>query len=257
MQNPTNVFKATLKERRHQLGIWNTIGGNTVPDMLGGAGFDWVLIDCEHAAIEAVKVLPALQAIAAHPNVSAIVRPAANDPTLFKRLLDMGAQTLLVPYVQTVEEAEQAVAAMRYGPHGVRGMAGMTRATRYGQVDDYFATAYHELCLILQIETVQGMQNLEAIAKTSGVDGIFIGPADLSASMGLPGQTSHPKVVAAINDMIARLDAINVPVGVMALDPKMAQAFISSGVHFTAVGVDLVMLADSVKALRQQFQPSP
>jgi 4-hydroxy-2-oxoheptanedioate aldolase len=141
MQNPTNVFKATLKERRHQLGIWNTIGGNTVPDMLGGAGFDWVLIDCEHAAIEAVEVLPALQAIAAHPNVSAIVRPAANDPTLFKRLLDMGAQTLLVPYVQTVEEAEQAVAAMRYGPHGVRGMAGMTRATRYGQVDDYFATA--------------------------------------------------------------------------------------------------------------------
>lgn len=256
MLNPTNLFKATLGKNRHQLGIWNTIGGNTVPELLGGAGFDWVLIDCEHAAIETVEVLPALQAIAANPQVSAIVRPAANDATLFKRILDMGAQTLLVPFVQTPQEAESAVAAMRYGPHGIRGMAGMTRATRYGQVDDYFNEAKKELCLILQIETVQGLDNLESIALTDGVDAIFIGPADLSASMGFPGKTDHPDVVAAIHDAIERLKKIGVPVGLMSLDPQSAKGFIERGVDFTAVGVDLVMLADSVAALRQTFDDS-
>ena len=254
MKNPTNLFKAALKNRRHQIGIWNTIGGNTVPELLGGAGFDWVLVDCEHAAIETVEVLPALQAIATNPQVSAIVRPADNDATMFKRILDMGAQTLLVPYVQTAEDATQAVQAMRYGPHGVRGMAGMTRATRYGQVDDYHRIASDELCLILQIETVQGLQNLEAIAQIEGVDAIFIGPADLSASMGLPGQVAHPDVMSAIYDAIDRLKRIDVPVGLMALDPEIAQAFMTYGVSFTAVGVDLVMLADSVKSLRQTFE---
>lgn len=254
MKNPTNLFKAALRARGHQLGIWNTIGGNTVPELLGGAGFDWVLVDCEHAAIEAVEVLPALQAIAANPQVSAIVRPADNDPILFKRILDMGAQTLIVPYVQTPQEAEKAVSAMRYGPHGVRGMAGMTRATRYGKVENYHATASDELCLVLQIETVLGLDNLEAIAQTPGVDAIFIGPADLSASMGLPGQTSHPDVVAAIHDAIDRLKAIDVPVGIMILDPPAAKAFIARGVNFTSVGVDLVMLADAAAALRATFQ---
>lgn len=253
MKTPRNLFKAALKDGRHQLGIWNTIGGNTVPELLGGAGFDWVLVDCEHAAIEAVEVLPALQAIATNPDVSGIVRPAQNDATLFKRILDMGAQTLIVPYVETVAEAQSAVRAMRYGPHGIRGMAGMTRATRYGQIDDYFETAYDELCLVLQIESVTGLSNLEAIAQTEGVDAIFFGPADLSASMGLPGQTGHPDVVAAIHDAIARLQKIGVPAGLMALDPVAAQDYIARGVNFTAVGVDLVLLADSVSALRAKF----
>jgi 4-hydroxy-2-oxoheptanedioate aldolase len=256
MKNPTNLFKAALSQGGHQLGIWNTIGGNTVPEMLGGAGFDWVLVDCEHAAIEAVEVLPALQAIGQNPAVSAIVRPADNDPILFKRLLDMGAQTLLVPYVQTAAEAAKAVSAMRYGPHGVRGMAGMTRATRYGQVDDYYTVAYDDLCLVLQVETVEGLENLEAIAQTQGVDAVFIGPADLSASMGLPGQMDHPDVVAAIHGAIDRLKAIGVPVGLMALDPKAAKEFIARGVDFTAVGVDLVMLADAATSLRRTFDGS-
>ena len=156
MRNPKNLFKEALKSGDCQIGIWNTIGGNTVPELLGGAGFDWVLIDCEHAAIETVEVLPALQAIGQHSQTSALVRPAANDPTLFKRILDMGAQTLLVPYVQTAEEAAAAVQAMRYGPHGMRGMAGMTRATRYGKVDKYFEDAWDELCLVVQVETIEG-----------------------------------------------------------------------------------------------------
>lgn len=253
MKNPTNQFKARLKSGQHQLGLWNTIGGNTVPELLGGAGFDWVLIDCEHAPVETVEVLPALQAIGANGSSSAVVRPASNDPVLFKRLLDMGAQTLLVPYVQSATEAAAAVSAMRYGPSGIRGMAGMTRATRYGQVEDYYRVAAQELCLVVQIESVEGLKHLEAIALTDGVDAVFIGPSDLSASMGYPGEVDHPDVVAAIHDAMDRLHNLGMPVGLMALDPGRAKAFIERGSAFTAVGVDLVLLAQSVDALRKDF----
>lgn len=254
MQNPKNRFKAALKAGLPQVGIWNTIGGNTVPELLGGSGFDWVLVDCEHAAIETVEVLPALQAIGQNPDMSALVRPAQNDAATFKRLLDMGAQTLLVPYVETAEEAAAAVRAMRYGPEGIRGMAGMTRATRYGKVDDYFAIASDELCLIVQIETLRGIENLTAIAQTDGVDGIFIGPADLSASMGLPGQMDHPDVVAKIHEVLAMLARLEVPAGILALAPQRAKEFMAAGATFVAVGVDLVMLADAAAHLRQEFQ---
>lgn len=253
MRNPKNRLKAALAERRHQLGIWNGIGGNTVPEVLGGAGFDWVLIDCEHAPIGVAEVLPALQAIGQHPEVSAAVRPATLDAADIKRILDMGAQTLLIPYVETAQEAEAAVAATRYGPRGIRGMAGMTRATRYGQVDDYFVTAADELCLILQIETVTGLANLEAIAKTPGVDAIFLGPADLSASMGLPGQMDHPEVIGAMEDAVARCRAIEAPIGMMCLDVEQAKRWIAQGSALTAVGVDLVLLTDAIAGLRAKF----
>lgn len=250
---PRNGFKTRLQAGEGQLGIWNTIGGNTVPEMLGGAGFDWVLIDCEHAPVETVEVLGALQAIGQNPEVSAVVRPAANDPVLFKRLLDMGAQTFLVPYVQTAAEAEAAVRAMRYGPMGIRGMAGMTRATRYGKVPDYFNRAADELCLIVQVETIDAMHQLEEIAAVDGVDGVFIGPADLSASMGLRGQTSHPEVAAVIEDAFARLKTAGVPAGVMALKPAEAVRYVEMGSVMTAVGVDLVLLAEAVASLRERF----
>jgi 4-hydroxy-2-oxoheptanedioate aldolase len=212
-----------------------------------------VLVDCEHSAVETVEVIGALQAIGQHPEVSAVVRPAANDPVLFKRLLDMGAQTLLVPYVQTAEEAAAAVAAMRYGPAGIRGMAGMTRATRYGKVADYYDRAEEELCLVVQVETIDAIGRLDAIATTDGVDAVFFGPADLSASMGLRGQVGHPEVVAAIEGALARLKELGVPAGVMALDPQAARRYIALGSVMTAVGVDLVLLADSVAALRETF----
>ncbi|MEM1363485.1 MAG: HpcH/HpaI aldolase/citrate lyase family protein [Pseudomonadota bacterium] len=254
MKNPRNLFKAALSDGRHQLGIWNTIGGNVVPELLSGAGFDWVLVDCEHSAIETVEVLPALQSIAAQSDVSAVVRPATNDDVLIKRLLDMGAQTLLLPYIETVEEAERAVCAMHYGPKGRRGMAGMTRATRYGQVENYFTTAEEELCLLLQIETVRGLSNIDAIAATEGVDAIFFGPADLSASMGLSGQVTHPDVTGGIMRAGAKLSAKGVPWGTMMLDPALAREFISAGCSYTAVGVDMVLLANAVHALRQEFE---
>lgn len=253
MKNPRNAFKAALKAGKRQIGIWNTIGGNTVPELLAGAGFDWVLVDCEHSAVETIEVLPALQAIAGHPDVSAVVRPAANDPVLFKRLLDMGAQSLLVPFIETAGQAAEAVAAMRYGPRGIRGMAGITRATRYGRVENYFTDAEKELCLIVQVETARGMDNLEAVATTDGVDGVFIGPADLSASMGVPGQTTHPDVVATIHSAFKRLAAIGVPSGILTLNPNEARSFIEAGSCFTAVGVDLALLATSVARLRKDF----
>jgi len=253
MKNPQNQFKAGLKTRQTQLGIWNTIGGNTVPELLGGAGFDWVLVDCEHAAIETIEVLPALQAIGQHPETSAVVRVASNDATLFKRVLDMGTQTVMVPYVQTAQEAADAVHAMRYGPSGMRGMAGMTRATRYGKVDDYFTTAEDELCLIVQVETLTGLKNLDAIAKTDGVDGVFIGPADLSASMGLRGQMTHPDVDNAVSTAITRLVEMDVPAGVMALDPDVAGQYLALGASFVAVAVDLVLIAGAVADMRKRF----
>jgi 4-hydroxy-2-oxoheptanedioate aldolase len=253
MQNPKNRFKSSIAAQSWQLGVWNTIGGNTVPELLGGAGFDWVLVDCEHAAIETIEVLPALQAIGQNPDTSAVVRVACNDATLLKRVLDMGAQSVMVPYVQTADEAAAAVHAMRYGPQGMRGMAGMTRATRYGKVDDYYNVAEDELCLIVQIETVEGLENLEAIANTDGVDAVFIGPADLSASMGLRGQMTHPDVDTAVSEAIESLVELGVPAGVMALDPVFADRYLALGATFVAVAVDLVVLADSMAKIRNRF----
>lgn len=253
MKNPKNLFKAAIKAGQHQLGLWNTIGGNTVAELLGGAGFDWVLVDCEHSAIETVEVQSCLQGIAGTPEVSAAVRAAGHDPILIKRLLDMGAQTLMIPFVESASEAENMVRAMRYGPHGVRGMAGMTRATRYGKVEDYFTTAEDELCLIAQVESVAGFEALDDIAAVDGVDAVFFGPADLSASMGYPGEFDHPDVVATIEAGFERLKAVGKPGGVMALDPSAAHRYIAKGSAFTAVGVDLVLLANATAELRTKF----
>ena len=246
MKNPKNLFKARLQEKGCQLGVWNTIGGNTVPEALGSIGYDWICVDCEHGAIETIDVLPALQAIASAGDTPAMVRSAANDPVLIKRILDMGAQTILVPYIETAEEAQQAVAAMHYGPKGIRGMAGMTRATRYGHVENYFETASEELCLIAQVESLKGIENLEAIAKTDGVDAVFFGPADLSATMGLPGQMNHPQVLEALEDSITRLQELDVPIGIMALDHTIAENYMELGVDFVAISVDAVTMVQKL-----------
>ena len=165
----------------------------------------------------------------------------------------MGAQSIMVPFVQTREDAEKAVAATRYGPIGMRGMSGMTRATRYGKVEDYFNSAHEEICLIVQVETVEALGNLEEIASVDGVDAVFIGPSDLSASMGLAGQMNHPKVREAIADAFQRLETIGIPKGLMALDVNVAKGWIDAGSQFTAIGVDLVMLAQIARQLRSEF----
>ncbi|ARC88291.1 HpcH/HpaI aldolase/citrate lyase family protein [Rhodovulum sp. MB263] len=253
MENPVNRFKAGLREGRHQLGVWNAILHPTVTECLAACGFDWIVIDGEHGPMEVTDALPALQAVAGYPGATAVVRPAINDWVLIKRHLDQGAQTLMLPYVQSRDEAEAAVQAMRYPPRGLRGMAGMTRACRYGLVTDYARRAEDELCLILQIETVAALERLEEIATVEGVDGIFIGPADLSASMGYPGQPGHPAVVAAIEGAIGRLKAVGVPAGILALDPDFARNCIALGTGFTAVGVDMVTLQRGMTALVETF----
>ena len=251
--HPRNRFKEALRAGRQQIGVWNAIGGPIPPEVLATCGFDWIVVDTEHAPTEVTDVLPALQAIAAYPDASAVVRAAINDWVLIKRLLDIGAQTLLLPYVQSAEEAEAAVRAMRYPPRGVRGVAGMTRASRYGTVEGYASTAEDELCLIVQVETREAMASLEAIAGVDGVDAVFIGPSDLAASLGHPGQPMHPEVTAAIEEAIGRLRAVGVPAGILTFDRDFARRCIALGTAFTAVGADLALLVSGARALAREF----
>jgi len=252
MMLPKNTFKAALAAGKTTIGLWNTIPGPVVSELLAGAGFDWVMIDTEHSLTDLPDTLGMMQAMAGYP-VSPLVRLAANDPVLIKRALDLGAQTLMVPYVQTVDEAERAVAAMRYPPRGFRGIGGTTRATRYGTVTDYLARAEDELCLLVQVETAATLPMIEAIAAVDGVDGLFIGPNDLSATMGYPGQQGHPAVIEAIEDALRRIDATGKAAGILVLDPAFAKVCMGWGSRFTAVGVDLVMLARAVQGLRAAF----
>ncbi len=253
MDLPKNHFKAALHDRTPQIGIWNSIGSNSVPEALATVGFDWIVVDTEHSPVEPTKVMNALQAIAAYPDVSAIVRPVVNDTALIKRYLDMGAQSLIIPYVQNVSEARAAVDAMRYPPHGKRGVAGTVRASRYGAVEGYATRAEEELCLIVQVETAGALAQLEDIATVDGVDGVFIGPSDLSASLGYPGQPRHPNVVAQIEEAFDRLKEVNVPAGILATDADFAHRCVELGCAFVAIGVDLAMLLKTARAIRAEF----
>lgn len=248
MDLPKNRFKERLLAGESQIGLWNSIPGSLVAEVLAGAGFDWIAIDTEHAPTDVPDTLSMLQAMAPYP-VQALVRPAANDPVLIKRVLDLGAQTLVIPYVQTADEARAAVAAMRYAPRGVRGVAGMTRASRFGAVRDYAVRAEDELCLIVQVETAEAVDRIEEIAGVDGVHGLFVGPADLSASMGLAGQLGHPQVVAKIEEAIRRIVATGKAAGILTVDRDFARQCIALGTTVTAVGVDLHLLLQGARSL--------
>lgn len=254
MENPVNRFKAGLREGRQQIGLWNMISGAFVPEALSGLGYDWVVVDTEHSPTDVLDVLPALQSMAAEPTTSAVVRPAWNDPILIKRLLDFGAQTLLIPYVQSAQEARAAVAATRYPPVGMRGVAGLHRATRYGRIGDYMARAHEEICVLVQVETKAALDRLEEIAAVEGVDGVFIGPADLAASLGHPGHLDHPEVVEAIMGAIDRLGAMGVPAGILTLDPAFARDCMTRGTRFTAVGIDASLMLAGAQGLLARFR---
>lgn len=248
---PVNRFKRRLLAGESQIGLWVTLPGGSVAEALAAAGFDWLLFDTEHSPADPITVLDQLQAVAAYP-VQALVRPAWNDPVLIKRFLDAGAQTLLIPYVQTPEEAQAAVAATRYPPRGVRGVSTLTRATRWGRVEGYVARAEAELCLLVQVETAEALDRIEAIAAVDGVDGIFIGPADLAASMGRP--SGHPDVVTAVEDAIRRIVAAGRPAGILTADPAFARRCIALGTTFTGVGIDAGLLARGADALAAAFR---
>jgi len=254
MQNPPNRFKAALKNGEVQIGLWLSLASSYSTELLAGAGFDWLLIDGEHAPNELNDMLGQLQAIAPYPS-HPVVRPVWNDPVRIKQILDIGAQTLLLPMVQTAEEAALAVAATRYPPHGIRGVgSAIARASRWNRIEGYLKRAEEELCVLVQIETREGLNNLDAIAATPGVDGVFIGPADLSADMGYLGQPTHPEVQAAIEQAIARIRAQGKAAGILMADEKLARHYIELGAQFVAVGVDSTVLARSAEALAGRFK---
>jgi 4-hydroxy-2-oxoheptanedioate aldolase len=252
MDLPVNRFKQRLLAGETQIGLWCTLSTPYAAEAVAGSGFDWLLIDTEHSPGGIETTLAQLQAVAAYP-VSPIVRPAANDPVLIKKYLDIGAQTLLVPFVQKPEEAAAAVAAMRYAPAGIRGVAGTTRATRFGRVKDYFARAHEQLCLLVQVETGEALDRLEAIAAVDGVDGVFIGPNDLAASLGHVGNMAHPEVVQALEGAMRRLAALGKPSGVYAA-PDVARRCIDLGCRFAAVGGDAGILVKGADGLLAQFR---
>jgi 4-hydroxy-2-oxoheptanedioate aldolase len=253
MDLPRNAFKHAIAKGERQIGIWLTLSSPYAAEAVAGAGFDWLLLDMEHSPSSVETVVSQLQAVAAYPGAP-IVRPASNDAVRIKHLLDVGAQTLLIPYVQSVAEAEAAVAAMRYPPRGIRGVSGTTRATRFGRVEGYGRRAEEELCLLVQVETVQSLERLEAIAEVEGVDGVFIGPGDLAASMGYVGEPGHPEVKVAVLGAIARLVKLGKPAGVLTGDAAFAEDCIAAGALFVAVGVEAAMLARAADALAKRFK---
>jgi 4-hydroxy-2-oxoheptanedioate aldolase len=253
MDIPANSFKHAIAAGRQQIGLWVSLASAYSVEVCAGAGFDWLVIDTEHSPNEVDTTLAQLQVCAAYPG-HPVVRAAWNDTVLIKRHLDIGAQTLLLPYVQTEAEAQAAVAAMRFPTAGVRGVAGSTRATRFGRIKDYARRASDELCLLVQIETKQGLDNLEAIARTDGVHGVFIGPSDLAAGLGHLGDPGHAEVQSAIRDAIARIRACGKPAGILATDDATTKRYMEWGTTFTAVGLDVMVLARELEKLAAKFR---
>lgn len=254
MDLPVNSFKRAIKEGRQQIGLWSNLPSHVAVELLAGAGFDWLLLDTEHSANELPMVYSQLQAAASGGSAHPAVRLPWNDAVMIKRYLDAGAQTLLLPMVETAEEARRAVAATRYPPHGIRGFAGVTRATRFGRVEDYFARAHEELCVLVQVETKLGLQNLDEIARVEGIDGVFIGPGDLSAALGYLGQPKHPEMVATIETALRRIRELGKAPGILTSDEALARRYIEAGSLFTAVGADISILLRSAEALAGRFK---
>lgn len=254
MPVPANPFKRALRAGRPQIGLWSSLASHLSTEVVAGSGFDWLLLDMEHAPNELPLIHAQLQAVAAGGSTHPIVRPPWNDMVVIKRLLDIGVPSLLIPYVQSAEEARQAVASTRYPPHGVRGFATGPRANNYGRIADYVQSYADELCVLVQVETRQGLENLEAIAAVDGIDGVFIGPADLAAALGHAGNLTHPEVQAAIEDAIRRLVAVGKPAGILTGDEALARRYLQLGALFVAVGADLALLRASADALAARFK---
>jgi 4-hydroxy-2-oxoheptanedioate aldolase len=252
MDLPVNPFKKAIKAGTPQIGIWSSLCSHISAEVLAEAGFDWVLLDTEHSPNELPAVQNQLDAMLAG-TTEPIVRPAWNDTVLIKRFLDVGARTLLLPYVQNEEEARRAVAATRYPPQGVRGVSGCTRANHYGRIKDYFKRVHDETCVLVQVETRTAMTNLEAIAAVEGVDGIFIGPNDLAADMGHLGNWQHPEVWKVMEDAAKRIRKAGKAPGILVGEAD-GKRCLDLGYLFVAVGSDLVMLARGSEALAAKFK---
>jgi 4-hydroxy-2-oxoheptanedioate aldolase len=230
-----NAFKHALAQGKLQIGLWSSLCSNIAAEIISDSGFDWILLDTEHSPNE-------------------IPDPAWNDAVLAKRALDIGAQTLLFPYVQNVEEAKRAVASTRYPPQGIRGVSVAARASRYGRVPGYLTKANDEICVLVQVETRTALDQLEAIAKVEGIDGVFIGPSDLAASLGHLGNPQHADAQKAMQDAVKRLKALGKPAGILTGNEEEARRYIDWGYMFVAVGADVGLLARNADALAKKFK---
>lgn len=262
MRTPINAFKKALLNPAPQIGLWVGLANGYAAEMVAGTGFDWLLIDGEHAPNDVRSVLEQLQGVAStwsaqdeadrsHP----VVRVPVGDTTLIKQFLDIGAQTLLVPMVDTAEQAAQLVQATRYPPDGIRGMgSALARASRWQAYPQYIHEANDQVCLLVQAETALAMKNIDEIAATPGIDGVFIGPADLSASMGYSGQPGHPEVQAAIEDGIARILRAGKAPGILATTPDQTEKWLAAGARFVAVGIDTMLLTSACRQLAAKYK---
>lgn len=251
----SNPFKTRLKAGERLFGFWLALADAYSAEICAGAGFDWLLIDGEHAPNDLRSTLAQLQAVAPYPS-AAVVRPPVGDPVLIKQLLDIGARNLLIPMVETADQARALVAATRYPPQGIRGVgSALARASAFSRDAEYLKHADEGICLIVQVESAAALNELEEIAATDGVDGVFIGPADLAASMGHLGNPNHADVQAAIQTAAARLKTVGKPAGILATDETVARTYLSWGYNFVAVGVDVMLLARASTQLVAKFRP--
>ncbi|MGJ7489763.1 4-hydroxy-2-oxoheptanedioate aldolase [Variovorax sp. ZT4R33] len=248
-----NAFKAALAARRPQVGLWLSMADPYLAEVSATARFDWLLIDGEHAPNDLRSTLATLQAVAPHPS-QPVVRAVQGDTALIKQLLDIGAKNLLVPMVDTAEQARAVVGATRYPPQGIRGVgSAVGRASQWSARTDYLNVADDEICVLVQAETVTALQNLEAICAVDGVDGVFIGPADLAASMGHRGNPGHPEVQAAIEQAMRTIVAAGKAAGTLTSDSKLARRYLELGCTFVAVGVDVLLFASAARKLAADF----
>lgn len=257
MDMPINTFKQRLQSGEAQIGLWLGLADPYCAELAANAGFDWLLIDGEHAPNDLRGLLGQLQAIAAYPS-QPVIRPVIGDSALIKQLLDIGAQTLLVPMVESAEQARELVRAMHYPPHGIRGVgSALARASRWNSIPGYLDKADEQMCLLVQIENLDGLAKLDEIVAVEGVDGVFIGPADLSASMGHRGNPGHPDVQAAIEDAIVRIGKAGKAAGILSADQSLARRYLELGAKFVAVGVDTTVLMRGLQTLAATFKDAP
>ncbi|NVO25549.1 4-hydroxy-2-oxoheptanedioate aldolase [Donghicola mangrovi] len=254
MPAPVNPFKQALLDKRPQIGLWLALANDTTAEICGSAGFDWLLIDGEHAPNDLPLIQSQLRALAASP-AHAIVRIPVGEAWMIKQVLDIGAQTVLVPMIETRDQAQAMVRAKLYPPHGIRGVgAALARASAYNRIPDYLATANDQTCLLLQIESMAGLAALDDIASVEGIDGIFIGPADLAADMGYLGKPGAPEVQAAVEDALRRILSHGKAAGILTGDQTLARRYLALGATFVGVGNDVGLLAVSTAALARDFK---
>ena len=248
-----NRFRQDLIARKQLIGCWASLGSPVTTEVLGLAGFDWILLDAEHALNDVLSLVP--QLLALKDSISApVVRPPSNDVVMFKRLLDAGFYNFLVPYVESADQARRAVSATRYPPAGVRGVSVSQRGNRYGTVPDYFVTVNDNIAVMTQIESRAGVEAAASIAAVDGVDGLFIGPSDLAAGFGHLGNASHPEVQEAMATVFAAAKAAGKATGILAPVEADARRYIQMGATFVAVGSDLGALRTATQALRDKFR---